>query len=99
MRRLLHQRCSSLVTVILSTLWLASLVLAFAEPIEHQAGISFTPQEDLWDDLANHPDAEEFEDAEGVLHDLQESYMARLMDRVHAGGDCTEDRIIVRKEW
>lgn len=99
MRRVLHHRCSSLVTVILSTLWLASLVLAFPEPVEHQAGISFTPQEDLWDDLANHPDAEEFEDAEGVLHDLQESYMARLMDRVHAGGDCTEDRIIVRKEW
>lgn len=67
--------------------------------MEHHAGISFTPQDDAWDDLANHPDAEEVEDAHGVLQDLHDSYVARVMDRVRSGGDCTEDRIIVRKEW
>lgn len=84
-------------SAILLSSWLSPQVRAAAAPAQHAAGLQFTPVEDQMDHLAHFTQADSVEDAKSVMQDLHTSYAAAIND--HLGDGCTEENMIVRKEW
>ncbi|CAK1364055.1 unnamed protein product [Cercospora beticola] len=83
--------------VIWSCSWFAIRGGAAPNPAHNAAGLSFTPANDQEDKLDHEILAGPVDNAQALLQDLHGRYLSTLSDVLGEG--CTEENIIVRKEW
>ena len=86
------------IPVILCSSWLlATSAKAAPAPAQHAAGMIHTPLETDEDAIAHFMQADPVEDAKAMVQDLHTSYSTEVNN--HLGDGCTQDNMIVRKEW
>lgn len=83
--------------VIWSCSWFAVRGGAAPNPAHNAAGLSFTPANDQEDKLDHEILAGPVDNAQALLQDLHGRYLSTVSDVLGEG--CTEENIIVRKEW